>query len=163
MSNKMGLIGFLLLVIGGGIVLYSGASIALDPMYGMLLANFINSILGPPIGDQIVAALTIFTSLGGILVIVGAIIWFAAGSGLFATIGRIIVFLATFAALFYLVTQILAIAGSGLFSQPIEVIIAYFIGPGLGIVGVTMIVIGDILGAGRKKKVPASYADTGAA
>ncbi len=159
----MGLIGFLLLVIGGGIVLYSGASIALDPAYGMLLASFINSIFGPPIGTQIVAALTFITSLGGILVIVGAIIWYAAGSGLFATIGRIIVMVATFAALFYLVTQILSIVGTGLFSQPIDVIIAYFLGPGLGIVGVSMIFIGDILGAGRKKKVPVSYEDTAGA
>jgi len=154
----MGLIGFLLLLIGGGIVLYSGASIALDPIYGDFLANFINSILGPPIGNQIVSALTIITSLGAVLVIIGALIWFAAGSGIFATIGRIIVALATFAALFYLVTQILS--AMGIFSQPIDVIIAYFLGPGLGIVGVTMIFIGDIFGAGRAKKMPESYADT---
>ncbi|MFX1319306.1 MAG: hypothetical protein ACFE9O_09210 [Promethearchaeota archaeon] len=156
----MGLLGFLLLVIGGSIVLYSGTSIALDPVYGGLLITFINSILGPPIGDQIVSALTFVTSIGGILVIIGAIIWYAAGSGTFALIGRIIVAVATFAALFYLVTQILGIVGSGLFSQPIGVIIAYFLGPGLGIVGVAMILIGDVVGAGRKKKKPASDSDT---
>lgn len=156
----MGLLGFLLLVIGGCIVLYSGTSIALDPSYGMLLANFLNSILGPPIGDQIVFALTFITSIGGILVIVGAILWYAAGSGTFAFIARIIVAIATFAALFYLVTQILGIIGSGLFSQPIEVIIAYFLGPGLGVVGVVMIFIGDFIGAGRKKKIPEAYSGT---
>jgi len=159
----MGLFGFLLLVIGGCIVLYSGTSIALDPTYGILLANFINTLLGPPIGDQIVFALTFVTSIGGILVIIGAILWYAAGSGTFALIGRIIVAVATFAALFYLVTQILGILGSGLFSQPIGVIIAYFLGPGMGIVGVTMIFIGDLIGAGRKKKKPESYPDTSGA
>jgi hypothetical protein len=156
----MGLFGFLLLVIGGCIVLYSGTSIALDPAYGMLLANFLNSIFGPPIGDQLVLALTIITGIGGILVIIGAILWYAAGSGTLALIGRIIVAVATFAALFYLVTQILGIIGSGLFSQPVEVIIAYFLGPGLGVVGVTMIFIGDFIRAGRKKKMPESYSDT---
>jgi hypothetical protein len=156
----MGLLGFLLLVIGGAIVLYSGTSIALDPSYGILLANFINSILGPPIGNQIVAVLTFTTSIGGILVIVGAILWYAAGSGSIALIGRIMVAFGTFAALFYLVTQILAIIGSGLFSQPPAVIIDYFLTDGLGVVGVTMIVIGDFIGAGRKKKKPVSYEDT---
>jgi hypothetical protein len=158
MLNFMGLIGFLMLLIGGGIVLYSGTSIALDPAYGSLLEGFINSILGPPLGTQIVGALTFITGLGGILVIVGAIIWFAAGSGIFAIIGRIIVMLATFAALFYLVTQILG--ALGIFSQPIGVIIAYLLGPGLGIVGVILILIGDFIGAGRKKTPPVSYVET---
>jgi hypothetical protein len=156
----MGLLGFLLLVIGGSLVLYSGTSIALSYTYGALLEAFLNSILGPPIGTQIVVALTFITSIGGILVIIGAILWYAIGSGKLALIGRIIVAVATFAALFYLITQILSIIGSGLFSQPIEVIIAYFLGPGLGVVGVTMIFIGDFIGAGRKKKMPESYSDT---
>lgn len=151
----MGLLGFLLLLIGGGILIYSNTSIALDPAYGALLANFLNSLLGDPIGTQIVAALTLITSFGAILIIVGAIIWYAAGSGILATIGRIIVAVAGFAALFFLVTQILGIVG-----QPTEVIIAYLLGPGLGVIGVAMIFIGDIIGAGRKKKEPASYADT---
>lgn len=156
----MAFIGFLLLIIGGGLLLYSGASIALDPSYGALLAGFINTVLGPPLGDQIVLALTILTSLGGILTIIGAIIWYAAGSGILATIGRIIVSVATFSAFFYVAMALYKAFVLGIFSQPIDVILAYFIGLGLGFASTVMIVIGNFIGAGRKKKSPESYADT---
>ncbi len=160
MSNFMALIGFLLLLIGGGLLLYSGTSLALDPAFAALLTGFLNSILGPPLGNQIVNALIIITSLGGIFVIVGAIIWYAAGSGAFATISRIIVSLATFTAFYYIVNHILIAVGLGIFSQPIDVILAYFLGLGIGFASVILILVGNFIGAGRKKKVPVSYADT---
>ncbi len=159
----MGLIGFLLLIIGGGLLLYSGTSIAIDPALATLLANFINSILGPPIGDQIVAGLVLVTSLGGVFVLVGAVIWYAAGSGIFATIGRIIVTIATFSAFYYVAMQIYSAYIGGVFSQPLDVILAYFLGLGFGFASVLMILIGNFLGAGRKKKKPVSYEDTQAA
>ncbi len=156
----MGLFGFLLLIIGGGLLLYSGLDLALDASLAVLLSAFLDSILGSPLGTQIAHALVIITSLGGVFVIVGAIIWYAAGSGIFATIGRIIVSLATFTAFYYIVNQVLIAFGAGLFSQPIEVILAYFLGLGIGFASIIMILVGNFIGAGRKKKVPASYEDT---
>lgn len=156
----MALIGFLLLLIGGILLIFSGQSIALDPLYATFLIDFINAILGPPWGNQIVGALIIITSLGGILVIIGSILWYAAGSGIFATIGRIIVSLATFSAFFYVAMELLNAFALGIFSQPIDVILAYFLGLGIGFASVIMILIGNFIGAGRKKKEPASYEDT---
>ena len=160
MSNLMALIGFILLLIGGGLLLYSGVDLALNPVVADLIANFINVVLGPPIGNQIAAALVFITSLGGIFTIVGAIIWYAVGSGAFATIGRIIVSIATFTAFYYVVNHILVAFGLGIFSQPPDVILAYFLGLGIGFASVILVLIGNLIGAGRKKKVPASYADT---
>lgn len=149
----MGLIGFLMLIIGGALLLYSAVDLALDPALAAMLGNFINSILGPPIGTQIANALVFVTSLGGIFIIIGAVIWFAAGSGVFATIGRIIVSIATFTAFYYVVNQILIAFGLGIFSQPIEVILAYFLGIGIGFASVVLVLIGNFIGAGRKKKI----------
>ncbi len=153
MVNKMALIGFIMLIIGGGLLLYSAVDLALDPALATMLAGFINSIVGPPLGDQIAGALVLITSLGGIFVIVGAVIWFIAGSGVFATIGRIIVSIATFTAFYYVVNQILIAFGLGIFSQPIDVILAYFLGLGIGFASVILVLIGNFIGAGRKKKI----------
>ena len=149
----MALIGFIMLIIGGGLLLYSAVDLALDPALAAMLAGFINTIIGSPLGDQIAGALVLITSLGGIFVIVGAVIWFIAGSGVFATIGRIIVSIATFTAFYYVVNQILIAFGLGIFSQPIDVILAYFLGLGIGFASVILVLIGNFIGAGRKKKI----------
>ena len=149
----MALIGFLMLIIGGGLLLYSAVDLALDPALATLLGDFINTIIGAPLGTQIAGALVYVTSLGGIFVIIGAIIWYAAGSGIFATIGRIIVSIATFTAFYSVVNQVLIALGLGVFSQPIEVILAYFLGLGIGFASVILVLIGNFIGAGRKKKI----------
>lgn len=148
----MALIGFILLLVGGGILLYSGTSIALDAATAAMLAGFLDSIIGAPNGQILVSVLVYFTSLGGIFVIVGSILWYAAGEGIIAFIGKILVMLATFSAFYYLALQILAIIGLGIFSLPIQDIILYFLSSGLGVTAVILIIIGDMIGAGRKKK-----------
>jgi len=150
----MALIGFILLLVGGGILLYSGTSIALDAGTAMLLAGFLDSIIGAPNGTILVNVLVYFTSLGGIFVIVGSILWYAAGEGIIALIGKILVMLATFSAFYYLALQILSIIGLGILSLPIQDIIFYFLTSGLGVTAVILIIIGDMIGAGRKKKEP---------
>lgn len=147
----MALIGLILLLVGGGILLYSGTSIALDPLTAMMFRDFLNSILGAPNGDILVQILIIFTSLGGIFVIVGALLWYAAGEGIVAIIGKILVMLATFAAFYYLAFEIIAMIGLGIFGWPIPMIIAYFLTSGLGVTAVILIIIGDLIGARRKK------------
>jgi hypothetical protein len=148
----MALIGLILLLAGGGILLYSGTSIALDAATATMLAGFLDSIIGPPNGQLLVNILVYFTSLGGIFVIVGSILWYAAGEGIFALIGKILVMLATFSAFYYLAFQIISIIGLGIFSLPIQDIIFYFLTSGLGVSAVILIIIGDMIGAGRKKK-----------
>ncbi|MFW9831257.1 MAG: hypothetical protein ACFFD8_05735 [Candidatus Thorarchaeota archaeon] len=160
----MALIGFILLLIGGGLLLFSGTSLALDPATALLIANFLNTILGPPTGDTLVSILIFLTSIGGILILIGAIIWYATGSGFFAIIGKILVSIGSFTAFYYVVNQLIIAWGSGIFSQPIEVILSYFLGLGLGFAAVVMIVIGSFIGAGRRKtKVEYVPADTGGA
>lgn len=148
----MGLIGFILLLVGGGLLIVSGQSIALDPATAALFAGFLNTILGAPNGDFLVSLLVTATSLGGIVVIIGALIWYAAGSGILALIGRIIVTVATFTAFYFVAMKIIEAWTLGIFSQPIHVIIAYFASLGLGFTSVVLILIGDFIGAGRKKK-----------
>ncbi|MFX0077751.1 MAG: hypothetical protein ACFE8O_00775 [Candidatus Hermodarchaeota archaeon] len=148
----MALIGFILLLVGGGILLYSGTSIALDTTTAAMLAAFLNTIIGAPNGEILVSILVYFTSLGGIFVIVGSILWYAAGEGIFALIGKILVMLATFSAFYYLAFAIMAIIGLGVFSWPITDIIIYFLTSGIGVTAVILIIIGDMIGAGRKKK-----------
>lgn len=157
----MGLIGFILLLAGGGLLLATGTSIMMDPAYAVLIASFINSILGPPIGDTIVSVLLFTTSIGGILVIVGAIIWYAAGSGGFALIGRILVTLGSFSAIAYLVTELVKAYFLGVFSQPLDVILAYFLTLGFGFASVVLIVVGDLIKAGRKKEPKPASQESG--
>jgi hypothetical protein len=152
----MGLFGFILLLVGGGILIVSGQSLALDPLMAATLAGLIESVLspvfGPGIGTVIVDILFILTSLGGIGVIIGALIWFAAGSGILATIGRIIVSLSTFGAFFFVAMKIYEAYLYGVFSLPIHNILLYFASLGLGFSSIVIILIGDFIGAGRKKK-----------
>ncbi|MDO8123616.1 MAG: hypothetical protein Q6364_04485 [Candidatus Hermodarchaeota archaeon] len=148
----MALIGLILLLAGGGILLYSGTSIAIDVGTALALGEFLNTIIGAPNGHLLVGILLYFTSLGGIFVIVGSILWYAAGEGIFALIGKILVMLATFSAFYYLALQILSIIGLGIFSLPIQDIIFYFLTSGIGVTAVILIIIGDMIGAGRKKK-----------
>ena len=58
----------------------------------------------------------------------------------------------SFSAFYYLALQILAIIGLGIFSLPIQDIIFYFLTSGIGVTAVILIIIGDMIGAGRKKK-----------
>ena len=148
----MALIGLILLLAGGGILLYSGTSIAMDLGTAAALGAFLDTIIGAPNGTLLVGFLVYFTSLGGIFVIVGSILWYAAGEGIIALIGKILVMLATFSAFYYLALQILAIIGLGIFSLPIQDIIFYFLTSGIGVTAVILIIIGDMIGAGRKKK-----------
>lgn len=147
----MGLVGFILLLIGGGLLLYSGTSLALDPGMAALIASFLNTILGDPTGTTLVSILVFLTSIGGILILIGSIIWYAAGHGFFAMIGKILVTIGSFTAFYYIINQIINAFLIGVFSQPPDVIISYFLGLGIGFAAVVMIVIGSFLGAGRKK------------
>ncbi len=147
----MGLFGFILLLIGGGLLLVSGQSIALDPSTAIFLTNLINSFLSPPIGDILINGLVWATSLGGILIIIGSIIWYAAGSGFLALIGKIIVTVATFSAFYFVAMKIWEAFLLGIFSLPLDAILTYFLGLGVGFASVVLILIGDFVGAGRKK------------
>jgi hypothetical protein len=150
----MALMGFLMLVLGGALLLASGQSLALDPLSVAQLSAFLGTLVGPGIGDLLVNILFIATSLGGICAIIGGIIWYAAGTGPGALLGKIIVGVASFAAMYFLVMTIISAANMGLFTQPLPVILSYFFGLGVGFTSVLLIVIGDLVGAGRQKTPP---------
>jgi hypothetical protein len=102
----------------------------------------------------------IATSLGGICAIIGGIIWYAAGTGPGALLGRIIVGVASFAAMYFLVMKIVSAANMGLFAQPLPIIVGYFLGLGVGFTSVILIVLGDLVGAGRRKNYQSHSAVT---
>jgi len=47
--------------------------------------------------------------------------------------------------------KIVSAANMGLFAQPLPIIIGYFFGLGVGFTSVLLIVLGDLVGAGRQK------------
>ena len=147
----MALMGFLMLVLGGALLLASGQSLALDPLSAAQLSAFLSTLLGTGLGDLLVNIMVIATSLGGVCAIIGGIIWYAAGTGPGALLGRIIVGVASFAAMYFLVMKIISAANLGLFVQHPVIVINYFLGLGVGFTSVLLIVIGDLVGAGRKK------------
>jgi hypothetical protein len=147
----MALMGFLMLVLGGALLLASGQSLALDPLSAAQLSAFLSTLLGSGLGDLLVNIMVIATSLGGVCAIIGGIIWYAAGTGPGALLGRIIVGVASFAAMYFLVMKIISAANMGLFAQHPLIIINYFLGLGVGLTSVLLIVIGDLVGAGRQK------------
>jgi hypothetical protein len=147
----MALMGFLMLVLGGTLLLVSGQSLALDAASIAQLTTLLSTFVGSGIAELLVSILVIATSLGGVCAIAGGHIWYAAGTGPGALLGRIIVGAASFAAMYFLVMRILFAANMGLFTQPIPVILGHFFGMGAGFTSVLLIVLGDLVGAGRRK------------
>ncbi|MFX0168738.1 MAG: hypothetical protein ACFE89_05180 [Candidatus Hodarchaeota archaeon] len=147
-----------MLVLGGALLLASGQSLVLDPIAISQLSTLLNTVLGSGIGDILITIMVIATSLGGVCAIIGGIIWYAAGTGIGALVGRIIVGVASFAATYFLVMQILSAVNLGLFAQPLHVILGHFFGMGVSFTSVLLIVLGDLVGAGRQKEYQPSPA-----
>jgi len=160
----MGKIGFILLVVGGILLIISGQSLTLDFATQQMLINLINTYITPHIsitGETIVSFYILITSLGGVGVIVGAIIWYVIGYGCGASIGKLIVSLSLGTATVTLAWFIYGAYTAGVFSQPLHTIIAYFAGLGIAFASVFIVILGTIFGAGRPRppkevKVPAT-------
>ncbi len=154
----MGKFGFALLLIGGVLLILTGQSLTIQPDVSQFIATLINTLLGPyvpGIGSTIVSALYWATSFGGIGIVVGACIWFAAGWGWKARLGMLIVALSSFSAAFIVVSSVYTAYISGVFDPQtglaLHEILSYFAGFGMGFGAAVLTFIGSIIGAGRKR------------
>ncbi len=150
----MGKIGFILLLIGGVLLIIAGQSLVIDLTTQQMLIDLINNYVTPHIGisgETIVSFYVLITSLGGVGVIVGSIIWYAVGYGCLASIGKLIVSLSLGTATASLVWSIFTAYTLGVFSQPLHTILTYFAGLGIGFASVFIVILGSIFGAGRKR------------
>ena len=154
----MGKFGFALLLIGGVLLILTGQSLTIQPEVSQLIAQLISALLGsyvPGIGSTVVAALYWATSFGGIGVVIGAVIWFAAGWGWKARMGMLIVALSSFSAAFIIISSVYMAYISGVFDPQtglaLHEIVAYFAGFGMGFGAAGLTFLGSIFGAGRKR------------
>ena len=104
----MGKFGFFLLLVGGALLIVKGITLALDAssaaLFVFLIDTFITPYVGiPNFGTMVVNALNWVSSLGGVGVIIGALIWYGFGWGLGALIGKYAVSLSTFSAAAFVV------------------------------------------------------------
>lgn len=153
----MGKVGFILLLIGGILVLLMGVNIALDTTTLSYIALIINTYVGPAVGNPtlgntIAGLLYLLTLFGGVLIIVGALIWFAAGHGCLAFLGKTLTSIGAFTVTYQVVWNVIIAAQTGVFAKPLLEIVAYFASLGLGFAAVVVIFVGTILGAGRHPK-----------
>jgi len=153
----MGKVGFVVLLIGGVLLILTGVSLALDAATRAMIESLVNTI-SPGLGTLISNLLYLLTSFGGVGVILGAILWYAAGHGCLAGIGRLIVGVSAFGATYEVVIAVIVAYQTGVFSLPIHQILVYFAGLGLGFAAVVFVFLGLILGAGRREvvKVPST-------
>jgi hypothetical protein len=154
----MGRFGFFLLLVGGALLIVKGITLALDAASAMLFVflidNFITPYVGiPDFGTIVVSALNWISSLGGVGVLIGALIWFGFGWGLGAQFGKWVVSLSTFSAAAFVVWHVLLAYQTGIFSLPLSAILAHFTSLGLGFAAVALVVVGTLFGAGRTKVV----------
>lgn len=150
----MGKVGFAFLLVGGILMILAHETVGIDPITQGMIALFIDTYITPYVGIPnlgifVANLLHLLTSLGGYGVVVGAIIWFAAGHGLLASIGKFLVGMSAFSAVSVVVLTIYNAWLMHVFSQPLHLVLAWFAGLGLGFAGIFCTFIGMMLGAGR--------------
>ncbi len=154
----MGKFGFILLLVGGALLIFKGITLALDAASAMLFISLIDTFITPYVGIPnfgtiVVNAINLVSSLGGVGVIVGAFIWFGFGWGLGAQIGKWVVSLSTFGATAFVVWHVIVAYQAGVFSLPLAAILSHFAGLGLGFAAVAISFVGTLFGAGRTKVI----------
>jgi len=154
----MGKVGFIILLIGGVLLILTGVSMALDAGTRALIETLVNTYVAAGLGTLVSNLLYLLTSFGGVGVILGAILWFAAGHGCLARIGSYVVTLSAFGATYEVVMAVIVAYQTGVFSLPLLQILAYFASLGLGFAAVFFVFLGLALGAGRREvvKVPST-------
>jgi hypothetical protein len=159
----MGKIGFILLLVGGLLVLLAGVNTALDTTTLGYIATIIDTYVTPHVGipnlgTTIANLLYLLTFFGAVLIIAGAVIWFAAGHGCLAFLGKILTSIGGFTITYQVIWQVIIAVQTGVFSKPLAEILAYFASLGLGFAALVLVLVGSMLGAGRPKvkvvKVP---------
>lgn len=157
----MGKIGFIILLVGGVLLIMAGVSLALDAGTRALIETLVNTYVAAGLGTLLSNLLYIITSFGGIGVILGAILWFAAGHGCLAKIGKFVVGASAFGATYEVIMGLIVAYQAGIFSLPLHQIVAYFAGLGIGFAAVFVIFLGLILGAGRREVAKPASAPPG--
>jgi hypothetical protein len=147
----MGKVGFVFLLIGGALLVVAGVSLALDAATRAMIESLINTYVAAGLGTLVSNLLYLLTSFGGVGVILGGILWFAAGQGCLARIGSFIAGVSAFGATYQVIMAVIVAYQTGVFSLPIHQILAYFAGLGIGFAAVFFVFLGLILGAGRRK------------
>ncbi|MFX1474345.1 MAG: hypothetical protein ACFFCO_02560 [Promethearchaeota archaeon] len=154
----MGKLGFVLLLFGGILMLLYGLTQAIQPDVQQVIIQIVNALLGPyvpGIGQLVVDTLLFASSFGGIGVIIGAIIWFAAGWGWKARVGMLIVLLSSIGAAFIVVSDVYMAYISGVFDPqtglPLHEIVSFFAGFGMPFGAALLTFLGSLFGAGRKR------------
>jgi len=155
----MGKVGFVLLLVGGILVLLMGVNIAIDLTTRALIAYVLNTYLGPHIGianigDIVANLLYIITLFGGVVIVVGAIVWFAAGHGCLGFLGKMLVSIGAIMITYQIVWNLYLAWTSGVFSKPLLDIILYFASLGLGFTALVLVYVGSLVGAARYPKKP---------
>jgi hypothetical protein len=154
----MGKFGFIMLLVGGILMIMYGLTQAIQPEVQILIASIVDLLLGefvPNAGSLVVSTLVLASSFGGIGVLVGAVIWFAAGWGWKARLGMLIVAFSSIGAAFIVVSDLYVAYISGVFDPqtglPLHEIISYFAGFGMPFVAALLTFLGSLVGAGRKR------------
>jgi hypothetical protein len=153
----MGKVGFILLLVGGILVLLMRVNIALDVTIRGYIALIINTFVAPQVGipnlgDIIADLLYLLTLFGGVCIVAGALLWFAAGHGCLAFLGKTLAGIGGFSVTYQVVFTVIAAYQTGVFDEPLHEIVAYFASLGLGFAAVFLVFVGMILGASRRPK-----------
>ena len=158
----MGKLGFLLLFIGGILLTYFGLDLSITVVMADTIRNFMIELLTPHVGGIMAGQVGQFiyeflrwaTTLGGLGVILGSLVWFGFGYGSSAAIGRRIVSLSTWSLSIIILAELSAAWGAGVFTRPLFEIFLYFLGLGWGFGSIAIIWIGRKVGAGRDEPPP---------
>lgn len=158
----MGKLGFLLLFIGGVLLLSFGLDLAISPEMAETIRNFFVELLSPhaggimanQVGHFIYEFLRWATTLGGIGILIGSILWFGFGYGPWASFGQRIVGLSTWSLSILIITELSTAWAGGVFALPLYEIFLYFLGLGWGFGSIAIIWIGRRAGAGREEPPP---------
>ena len=150
----MSKVGFVLLLVGGVLMILAHETLAMDPITRGSIAWFIDMYVTPYVGIpnlgvSVANFLYVLTSLGGYGVVAGAVIWFAAGQGTLALIGKFIIGMSGFSAISVVMMTIYNAWQIGVFSNPIHIVLLWFAGLGVGFAGVFCSFLGMMIGAGR--------------
>lgn len=118
-----------------------------------LINSFGESFGLPALGELVINIIMLMSGFTGVLIIIGAIIWFAFGRGGSATGGKILTIIGVAFGVIALLLHIYYSWVSGiLVLDPVQ-IINFFIGLGLGGFGIIFALIGLVIGGQRLEEL----------
>lgn len=155
-GSYMSKTGFVLLLIGGLLQTIRSVQLVLDPSLVALIVDTFNMVGGAfgflNFGELIFTIIMFTSGITGILIIIGAILWFIYSYGAGGTGGKILAIIGVSFGIIALVLQAYYAFMSGFnFLDPVQ-LIGYIIGLGLGGVGVFVALVGLIIGGARETK-----------